>query len=80
MGSPEDEPERFADEIEHTVTLDQGLWLADSTVTQSLWEAVMGENPSEFNGANHPIERIRVMLISIRIRLLPCWLKSSNNT
>ncbi len=27
-------------------------------VTQALWEAVMGENPSEFKGADHPVEQV----------------------
>ena len=51
MGSPEDEPERYDDETLHEVTLTRGFWLADTTVTQELWRAVMGENPSEFKGA-----------------------------
>lgn len=58
MGSPEDEPEREDDEIQREVTLSKGFWLAATTVTQALWEAVMGENPSYFKGANHPVENI----------------------
>jgi formylglycine-generating enzyme required for sulfatase activity len=27
-------------------------------VTQRQWEAVMGENPSEYKGANHPVENV----------------------
>ena len=27
-------------------------------VTQAQWEAVMGENPSEFKGADHPVENV----------------------
>ena len=27
-------------------------------VTQALWEAVMGENPSGFKGADHPVEQV----------------------
>ncbi|MEF8758730.1 MAG: SUMF1/EgtB/PvdO family nonheme iron enzyme [Candidatus Accumulibacter sp. UW25] len=49
MGSPEDEPGRL--EIEgpqHRVTLTQGFWLADTTCTQALWQALMGNNPSRF--------------------------------
>ncbi len=61
MGSPEDEPDRElfgADETQHEVTLSKGFWLADTTVTQALWGAVMGDNPSEFNGAERPVENI----------------------
>ncbi|MEA1934267.1 MAG: formylglycine-generating enzyme family protein [Thermodesulfobacteriota bacterium] len=58
MGSPEDEPERYDDETLHEVTLTRGFWLADTTVTQELWQAVMGENPSEFKGADRPVEQV----------------------
>jgi len=61
MGSPEDEPEREsngADETQHEVTLSKGFWIADTTVTEALWEAVMGENPSGFKGENRPVEKV----------------------
>jgi formylglycine-generating enzyme required for sulfatase activity len=61
MGSPKNEPGREslgADESQHEVTLTQGFWLADTTVTQALWEAVMGNNPSRFKGANRPVETV----------------------
>jgi Uncharacterized conserved protein len=61
MGSPENELEREsngADETQHEVTLTKGFWLADTVVTQSLWEAVMGENPSRFKGKNCPVENV----------------------
>jgi len=58
MGSPEDEPERHDDERLHRVTLSKGFWLADSTVTQELWQLVMGENPSKFKGEKQPVENI----------------------
>ena len=58
MGSPEDEPERFAGEVLHEVTLTKGYWLADTTCTQELWQAVMGKNPSDFKGANRPVENV----------------------
>ncbi|UOG91018.1 MAG: formylglycine-generating enzyme family protein [Candidatus Thiothrix sulfatifontis] len=59
MGSPESEAGRYDDEVQHQVTLTQGFWLADTTVTQSLWQAVMGNNPSRFNdNPNNPVERV----------------------
>lgn len=58
MGSPEHEAERRNDERLHTVTLNRGFWLADTTVTQALWQAVMGRNPSKFKGENRPVETI----------------------
>ena len=58
MGSPEDEPERDDDETQHEITFSKGFWIADTTVTQALWEAVMGENPSQFKGEGHPVEQV----------------------
>jgi len=40
------------------VTLSKGLWIADTTVRQALWEAVLGENPSEFKDKNRPVEQV----------------------
>lgn len=59
MGSPKDEPERFDDETQHEVTLSQGFWLADTTITQELWQAVMGNNPSHFkDSAQLPVDNV----------------------
>ncbi|WP_211252460.1 formylglycine-generating enzyme family protein [Maridesulfovibrio frigidus] len=59
MGSPEDEPARHDNEIQHEVTLTKGYWLADTPCTQELWEKVMGNNRSEFKGnAQLPVERV----------------------
>ncbi len=58
MGSPENEPGRFSNETQHTVTLSQGYWLADRCVTQQLYQAVMGENPSRFKGKIRPVEKV----------------------
>ncbi len=59
MGSPKDELERDGDEVRHEVVLTRGYWLADTACTQELWEAVMGENPSEFKeGKDLPVENV----------------------
>lgn len=58
MGSPESEKGRADNETQHQVTLTQGFWLADTTCTQALWQAVMGNNPSRFKGENKPVENI----------------------
>ncbi|MCB1949914.1 MAG: formylglycine-generating enzyme family protein [Nitrosomonas sp.] len=58
MGSPTDEPERDDDELQHEVTLSKGFWIADTPVTQALWQVVMGENPSKFKGEERPVENI----------------------
>ena len=61
MGSPKLEPEREflgGDETQHEVILTEGYWLGETTVTQALWEVVMGENPSKFKGAERPVETV----------------------
>ena len=58
MGSPEDEKGRFEDEDLHEVRLTNGFWLAETTVTQGLWQAVMNHNPSEFKGEHRPVENV----------------------
>ncbi|MBL8470891.1 MAG: formylglycine-generating enzyme family protein [Rhodocyclaceae bacterium] len=59
MGSPPDEAERDDDEVLHEVTFTQGFWLADTACTQALWQAVMGENPSDFKDApDNPVEQV----------------------
>ena len=63
MGSPETEADREpwvkGSETQHQVTLTQGFWLADTTVTQAQWLAVMGNNPSHFSdNPNNPVEQI----------------------
>jgi len=58
-GSPEDEAGRWDDEgPQHEVTLTRGFWLGDTPVTQALWEAVMGGNPSRFVDPQRPVERV----------------------
>ena len=60
MGSPADEPERYDDEgPQHPVTISRGFWLFDTACTQALWEAVMGDNPSQFKGADRPVKNVR---------------------
>lgn len=46
MGSPEDEEGHRDNETQHTVTLTQGFHIGTTEVTQELYEAVMGDNPS----------------------------------
>jgi formylglycine-generating enzyme required for sulfatase activity len=58
MGSPEEEPERQDDELQHEVTLTKGFWMAETACTQELWEAVMKDNPSHFKGPQRPVEQV----------------------
>jgi formylglycine-generating enzyme required for sulfatase activity len=41
----------------HKVTLSP-YYIGETEVTQALWEAVMGSNPSNFKGNNRPVERV----------------------
>lgn len=58
QGSPDDDPEAFESEKpRHPVRLD-GFRLAETPVTQELWEAVMGANPAYFKGPRRPVEQV----------------------
>ena len=41
----------------HSVTL-SSFYIGKTEVTQALWKAVMGSNPSEFKGDNRPVESV----------------------
>jgi formylglycine-generating enzyme required for sulfatase activity len=51
MGSEREEPV-------HQVTISRGFLLGKYPVTQALWEAVMGRNPSGFLGPDRPVEQV----------------------
>ena len=60
MGSPETEPTRAKDEVQHKVTLTRDFCISTTEVTQADWKAVMGSNPSTFAacGDNCPVESV----------------------
>lgn len=59
MGSPATESGRYVDEgPQHEVTLTHGYWLGETAVTQALWVAVMGKNPSRFQSYDRPVEQV----------------------
>jgi formylglycine-generating enzyme required for sulfatase activity len=41
----------------HSVTLSD-FYMGETEVTQALWQAVMGSNPSHFTGDNRPVENV----------------------
>ena len=41
----------------HSVTLSD-YYIGETEVTQELWEAVMGSNPSRFKGSQKPVEKV----------------------
>lgn len=58
MGSPEDEPGRYEDELRHHVTLSKPYYLGKFPVTQDQWEAIMETNPSYSKGKKKPVENV----------------------
>jgi formylglycine-generating enzyme required for sulfatase activity len=59
MGSPNQEKSRGDDEIVRKVTLTRGFYMGVHAVTQEQWQAVMGNNPSEFKGSkNLPVDSV----------------------
>lgn len=59
QGSPEDEPGRLSSEgPPRLVTITAGFWLGEVPVTQALWRAVMGNNPSQFVSPDRPVEQV----------------------
>ena len=42
----------------HQVTLTNDYYMGKYEVTQALWQAVMGSNPSEYKGDNFPVETV----------------------
>jgi formylglycine-generating enzyme required for sulfatase activity len=59
MGSPKEEKKRQDNETQHKVTLSKGFYMGVYTVTQEQWQAVMGDNPSNFNGEKSlPVEKV----------------------
>ena len=59
MGSPTGELGRDSNETQHQVTLTHGFYLQATEVTQGQWQALMGNNPSNFKaGADYPVETV----------------------
>lgn len=73
MGSPASEDGRWNAEDLHLVTLTEGFWLAETTCTQALWQAVMGNNPSRFKGEQHPVEQVSWDEVQVFIDKLNQW-------
>ena len=58
MGAtPEQENPHQFEEPTHQVTL-SSYYIGETEVTQELWKAVMGNNPSNFKGDNLPVENV----------------------
>lgn len=59
LGSPATEAgHRRNDQAPHPTHFPQGFWLAQHPVTQAQWQAVMGSNPSHFEGDDRPVDSV----------------------
>ena len=59
MGATPEMQEPFdCEKTTHQVTLTNDYYIGKYEVTQALWQAVMGYNPSFFNGDNLPVEKV----------------------
>ena len=59
MGNPDrDRNDEYAEDVPHEVTL-SSFYICKYEVTEALWTAVMGSNPSDHKlGDNYPVERV----------------------
>jgi formylglycine-generating enzyme required for sulfatase activity len=59
MGTTSEQQDADSDEKPvHKVTLSRNYYIGKTEVTQALWRAVMGSNPSGIKGDNKPVERV----------------------
>ena len=59
MGATSEMQDPFDDEKPvHQVTLTNDYYMGKYEVTQALWQAVMGSNPSKFKGDDLPVEQV----------------------
>ena len=58
MGSPENEAERLnLESPQHQVSV-PSFFISKYPLTQAQYQAIMGENPARFKGANRPVEKV----------------------
>jgi formylglycine-generating enzyme len=58
VGSRNSEEARSSDENSHDVQISRGIFLAETECTQAQWESAMQGNPSDFKGADRPVEQV----------------------
>ncbi|MBF0548464.1 MAG: SUMF1/EgtB/PvdO family nonheme iron enzyme [Candidatus Riflebacteria bacterium] len=59
MGSPDNEPYRGLDEVQHNVTISKAFYMGKYLVTQEQYKQITGVNPSFFSSSTKlPVERV----------------------
>ena len=58
MGSPQEEEGHNDDEILHEVRISRAFYLGRHPVTQAQYQAIVGSNPSYFQGPDLPVEMV----------------------
>lgn len=59
MGAPNNDHDAYLNEKpQHWIKLSD-FYIGETTVTQALWKAVMGNNPSSFHGDNNPVDSVK---------------------
>lgn len=59
MGTDLNAEEVDSDETrQYSVTISKPFYRGKCEVTQTQWEAVMGDNPSQFKGRGNPVEQV----------------------
>lgn len=82
MGSPESEPERSSDEIQHSVTVGN-FYMSKTEISQKEYQEIMGVNPSAAKGDDLPVTNITwydavqyCNKLSQKEGLTPCYIVS----
>lgn len=47
-----------SDHGQHEVALTKGYWIMETPVTQAMWDAIMGADPSQFTGTDLPVDSV----------------------
>lgn len=58
MGSPTNELGRRDDEVQHKVRISQDFYISKYPITQMMYMAIMGDNPSRYKDDNCPVESV----------------------
>ena len=80
MGGTDDKA-YYDEQPAHKVIITKGYWLAETPTTQRLWQAVMGANPSRFQGDDlRPVENVSWHDSNEFIDILNSSLRSSSDS